>query len=294
MKARQIDTRLAVNVQVNGSGPYRFIVDSGADTSAVSLDIARDLGLPLGTPAILNATTGRNLVDRVQIAALKLGPTVISDLQVPALREVDLGGDGLIGIDALVHQRLMMDFQTQVIKVEDARAPIEFWPGDIVITAKRNRGQLILTQVQANGMRIEAVIDTGSEVTIGNSVLRDQLLKRHPNQFWTVIATGVTGETVKLEMARVAELQLGPVILADVPIAFADVRPFALFGLSDQPALLLGTDLLSTFRRVSLDFRSRKVRFQLRHCDQDVTVSTAPPDLFSRLSSSGGADVCTR
>ena len=46
-------------------------------------------------------------------------------------------------------------------------------------------------------------------------------------------------------------------------MAFADVPPFKLFGLSDQPALLLGTDILESFRRVSLDFRARKVRFQL-------------------------------
>ena len=53
VKAREIDTRLSVNVQVNGRGPYHFVVDSGADTSAVGLRIAHDLELPLGTPAIV-------------------------------------------------------------------------------------------------------------------------------------------------------------------------------------------------------------------------------------------------
>ena len=43
------------------------MVDSGADTSAVGLRIARDLQLPLGTPAILNGMTARNLVDRVKV-----------------------------------------------------------------------------------------------------------------------------------------------------------------------------------------------------------------------------------
>ena len=81
------------------------------------------------------------------------------------------------------------------------------------------------------------------------------------------VVTGVTGVTVNLQLARVAELRLGSVILRDVPIAFAEVPPFAVFGLSDHPALLLGTDLLATFRRVSLDFRARKVRFQLRRCE---------------------------
>ena len=55
--------------------------------------------------------TARNIVDRVKVAELTLGPSTIRNLQLPALREIDLGGDGMIGIDALVHQRLMMDFE---------------------------------------------------------------------------------------------------------------------------------------------------------------------------------------
>ena len=293
VKAREVDTRLSVDVDVNGRGPYHFLVDSGADTSAVGLRIAADLQLPLGDPAILNGTTGRNVVDRVRVAQLTVGPTTMHNLLVPALREVDLGGEGLIGIDALVEQRLMMDFEKHLIHVEDARTPIDIEPGDIVITAHRRRGQLILTHVRAGGVSLDAIIDTGSEVTIGNSALREKLLRRG-HEVWTVPATGVTGETVNLQMARVSELELGPVTLSDVPIAFADVPPFKLFGLSDQPALLLGTDLLSTFRRVSLDFLSRKVRFQLRRCvDDGVIISTAPTDIFSRVAANQ-AEACMR
>ena len=294
LKARQVDTRLSVDVEVNGRGPYRFVVDSGADTSAVGLRIARDLQLPLGTPAVLNGMTSRDLVDRVKIGRLTLGPTTVDNLEVPALREVDLGGDGLVGIDALVQQRLMMDFEKRVIQIEDARIPVKYTPGEIVITARRRRGQLILTEVRAASLRLDAVIDTGSEVTIGNIALRDKLLRNGHAKFWDVEAIGVTGVPVKLQIARVDELQLGPVILHDVPIAFADVPPFQLFGLSGQPALLLGTDLLETFRRVSLDFRARKVRFQLRRCEQDgIIISTAPTDLFTRLSSAN-AEACIR
>ena len=60
------------------------------------------------------------------------------------------------------------------------------------------------------------------------------------------------------------ELAIGGIRLKDVPVAFDDAPPFALFGLAQQPAILLGTDLLRSFRRVSLDFRARKVRFSLR------------------------------
>lgn len=296
LKAREASTRLNVDVHVNGRGPYRFVVDSGADTSVVGLRIARALELPLGTPAILNATTSRNLVDRVKVAALTVGASTIENLELPALRESDVGGDGLIGIDALANQRLMMDFEAHKVRVEDARRPVRAQPGDIIVTARRTRGQLILTAVRAGNLPLDAVIDTGSEVTIGNSALRDKLLARRGTRFWTVQATGVTGVSMPLQMATISRLQLGPVILENVPIAFADVPPFALFGLADQPALLLGTDLLETFRRVSLDFRARKVRFQLRNCGPvGLTVSTSDdPMRITRLSSTNSPDVCGR
>jgi hypothetical protein len=236
--------------------------------------------------------TARNIVDRVKVGQLTLGPTTIRDLELPALREVDLGGEGMIGIDALVQQRLMMDFEKRLIKVEDARIPERRYPDEIVIIARRQRGQLILTRVRAAGLPLDAVIDTGSEITIGNLALRDKLIKGNRDKFVTIPVTGVTGATVNLQLAKIGELQLGPVILSDVPMAFADVPPFKLFGLSDEPALLLGTDILENFRRVSLDFRARKVRFQLKRCESTgITISTNPAE-FTRISATGGTGSC--
>jgi hypothetical protein len=293
VKARKVETRLTVQVLVNGSGPYNFIVDSGADTSVVGLRIARSLQLPLGTPAILNSMTARNIVDRVKVEHLTLGPSVIRDLQLPALRESDVGGDGMIGIDALVEQRLMMDFENRSIKVEDARIPWKRIPGEIVVVARRYRGQLILTEVQAAGLTLDAVIDTGTQITIGNLALRDKLIRKNREKFVTVPVIGVTGATAELQLAKIAELRLGPVVLNDVPMAFADVPPFKMFGISDQPALLLGTDLLESFRRISLDFRARKVRFQLRRCKSQGIVVATSPETLTRISATA-PDACAR
>jgi len=294
VKAKKVETRLSVDVHVNGSGPYRFIVDSGADTSVVGLNIAQRLELPLGSPAILNGMTSRDTVDRVKVDALTLGPSTIRNLELPALREYDVGGDGIIGIDALTSKRLLMDFEKKLIKVEDASAPYHRLPGEIVVTARRYRGQLILTHVLAAGLPLDAVIDTGTEITIGNLALRDKLIKGNRDKFITVPVIGVTGVTAELQVARIAELKLGKITISDVPMAFADVPPFKLFGLSEEPAILLGTDLLESFRRISLDFKARKVRFQLRRCQTQGIMISTDPDNFSRLSSTGTADVCGR
>jgi hypothetical protein len=289
-----MQTRLTTEVHVNGRGPYHFIVDSGADTSAVGIRIAKDLQLPLGSPVILNAMTSRNIVDRVKVAQLTMGPSTIRNLELPALREQDLGGHGMLGIDALVRQRLMMDFETRVIRVEDARVPIKRQPGEIVVTARRQRGQLILTEVHAAGLPLEAVIDTGTEITIGNLALRDKLLRRHRDKFATVKVTDVSGVTMDVQLARIGELQLGTITLRDVPMAFADLPPFKVFGLANEPALLLGTDLLETFRRVSLDFHARKVRFQLRRCGSMTISLNSEGSSWPLTVSSVNARVCQR
>ncbi|MEO6224241.1 MAG: retroviral-like aspartic protease family protein [Sphingomicrobium sp.] len=267
VKARRVESRLNVDVRLNGRGPYRFVVDSGADTSVIGLKVARDLELPLGTPATLTSMTSRDIVDRVLVKELTVGSNRVPDMELPALREAALGGHGIIGIDALSQQRLMLDFGKHTIRIEDARRPERYLPGAIVVTAKRRRGQLILTHVRAGGVPLDAVIDTGSEVTIGNMALRDKLIGRSRNAPEMVEMYGVTGVPVKLPALTIDEIRLGTLILQNVRVVFADLPPFALFGLSDQPALLLGSDVLESFRRVSLDFRARKVRFQTRDCE---------------------------
>jgi predicted aspartyl protease len=294
VNAKKLRTRMTVQTTVNGKGPYNFVVDSGADSTVIGSKIALAQGLPQGTPVMLNGMTDSVRVFRVKVDELGLGNSTIRNLESPVLRERDLGGDGMIGIDALTQQRLMMDFEKRTIKVEDAivtpAAPK--MDGEIVVTARRKRGQLILTQVSANRLAVDAVVDTGSEITIGNLALRKRIIGKDPSKVVTVGVTGVTGVTVNLELARVAELKIGSITLHDVPIAFADVPPFGVFGLDKEPSLLLGTDILENFRRISLDFHARRVRFQLKKCGTTgLVLSTSYTFSLTRMDSSNQA-VC--
>jgi predicted aspartyl protease len=281
--ARKVDTRMTVAVEVEGRGPFRFVVDSGADTSALGLSTQRALRLPSSTQAMLYGMTASAMVDRVTASELKVGQSTIRYLDLPVLRDEDLGAQGLLGIDALVEQRLMMDFDKHVITIEDAHRPPPYHPGEIVVVARRWRGQLILTQASVNGHPVDAVIDTGSEITIGNLALRNLLFRKGIKKPVIGQATGVTGVVVTMQLAHLEEIQIGPIRMQDVDIAFADVPPFTAFGLTDRPALFLGTDLMANFRRVSLDFRARKVRFQLKKCKPQGLYMTTSMS-WSRLS----------
>lgn len=292
--ARKLRSRLTVEVGVNGTGPYLFVVDSGADTSVIGSRLASALRLPPGRPALLNGITESRRVERVLVDALQLGPSAFRDLELPRLDERDIGATGMIGLDALVEQRLMLDFEKRRISVDDAKKPAPRMDGEIVVTARLKRGQLILTQVSANRLPLDAVVDTGSEITIGNMALRNQIVRRRQAVLEPIEVIGVTGKAIKLEMATVRELRVGGVIMNNVPVAFADVPPFEVFGLEAKPALLLGTDLMENFRKISLDFKARKVRFQLRSCAaQGITINTQRGN--SRIGAEkGNAAVCSR
>jgi predicted aspartyl protease len=292
VKAKRVRTRLLLNVAVNGRGPYRFVVDSGADSSAVGAKLARDLALPVVDHVIVNSTTARQLIDRVRVDSLTVGPTVISGLNLPALNEQDIGGDGIVGIDALVKQRLKMDFEHKTVSVEDAKKAMALEPGTIVITAQRRRGQLILTEARAGGAPIDAVIDTGSEITIGNQALLDRLSQRRETEILNVPVVGVTGVTALMRLVVVRELRVGPIVMHDVPIAFADIPPFKLFALDQKPALLLGTDVLEQFRSISLDFRARRVRFQLGSCEPMAGEISVMTPTASHIRTSTGSMQC--
>lgn len=280
--ARKLASRMTVETRINGDGPYRFVVDSGADTSVVSHRVAASLALPRGTPVILNGMTETRLVERVHVASLELGSARFTDLELPVLDPVDIGGDGMIGLDALVQQRLMMDFEKRIVTVDDATLPERSSPDEIVVIGRLQRGQLILTQVTVNRTEVEAVVDTWSEITIGNSKLRETIGRRNARDSRKIRVYGVTGAARDMEVIVVSRLRLGPVTLSNVPIAFDDVPPFTAFGMQDRPSLMLGTDIMETFRRVSLDFHRRKARFQLRKCGSS-TVAMRTGGSASRL-----------
>lgn len=263
----QVETRMAVDVAIDGRGPYRFVVDSGADRTVIGEQLAAALRLNAGQPVMLHGMAGSSRRTTALIARLAVGGSVIHDVAAPLLPERYLGARGLLGIDALRGQRLMLDFERQAITIEDTRRPVKASADEIVVTARQRGGQLILTQARAGGVRIRAVVDTGSQLTIGNLALRDALFRRHrPPPTTPATLVSVTGETMVVPLAIVPELRIGGIVMSDVPVAFADLPPFLLFGLHDTPAMMLGTDLMGSFRRVSLDFGAKKVRFQLRRC----------------------------
>mgnify|MGYP002651994196 CR=1 FL=1 len=90
INAKKVRSRMTIAVDVNGTGPFRFVVDSGADSSVIGRRVAERLQLPQGTPITLNGITASSVVPRVLVDELGLGPTSAVDLELPVLAELGL------------------------------------------------------------------------------------------------------------------------------------------------------------------------------------------------------------
>jgi hypothetical protein len=134
----------------------------------------------------------------------------------------------------------------------------------IVVTAKSRYGQLILVDSDVGGLPITVIIDSGAQNSVGNLALQRLLAKRRKvRNFVPMTMTDVTGATIAAELASVDGIRIGGFTINDVAVAFVDAHPFKKFDLLNRPAMLLGMDTLRAFRRVSVDFAQRKVRFLL-------------------------------
>jgi predicted aspartyl protease len=259
-----LQARLTVPVAVGNRGPYNFIIDTGAERTVVSRELARDLQLSAGQPVSLTSMTGRSTVGTVIVPGLAIESigerhTVIA----PALDGRNLGAAGLLGIDTLRNHQISIDFEKGVMAVRPSKKRVRETRSnldEIVIRAKNQFGQLILTDAYFGNMRVQVVLDTGSEVTVGNSVLRRRLGGRI-GRTQMIELTSVTGGKARVEYSQVPYARIGPITFDKLAIAFADLAPFARFGLTKRPALLLGMDSLRSFRRVDIDFPNRQVRF---------------------------------
>ena len=259
--------RMTVPVMINGQGPFQFVIDTGADRTVISTELADRLGLPEAGKARLHAMGGERDVRLVSVDSVAVSTNVVRDVRAAALPARNLGADGMLGIDSLKGQRIIMDFEAQTMTVvpslkNDAPAPED--AEMIVVTAKTRLGQLVMVDADANGQKVWVVVDTGAQNSVGNTRLRRLMIKRNSRlPIKPIEMSDVLGKRTSADYVVVDSLRLGSIAMKNSPVAFADAHPFKLFDLSTKPAMLLGMEGLRIFKRVSVDFASRKIKFLL-------------------------------
>ncbi len=254
--------RMTVPVMIEGRGPFHFVVDTGADRTVVSQELAAQLDLAANATVIIHSMSGVGTANTVTVPSLTVAGQTTLDIKAPALQQAFLGSPGLLGIDTLKKRRVVMDFAKRTMTVLQSGEKEAFDADTIVVTARSKYGQLVLVDADVDGTPITVIIDSGAENTVGNAALRMLLSKRNKRlQFFPTELIDVTGGRLGAEYASVGRIRIAGITVENPVIAFADAHPFKRYGLLNKPAMLLGMDTLRGFRRVSVDFAQRKVRF---------------------------------
>ena len=254
--------RMTVPVSIEGKGPFAFVIDTGAERPVISRRIADKLALEDEDPAALMSIAGTSMVDMVYVPSLTLGQKSYHGLISPVLAAQHIGADGILGLDGLQDQRILFDFVLNQIFIENAdeerSRPVS---REIVVTAKRRSGQLIFTDATISGLKVNVIVDTGAQISIGNAVLQKRLLRRAKESGDDKLLIAVTGDTLGVEFGRIRDFRIGRARFDSLSVAFADAPPFERFDLDDKPTLLIGMDVLRKFDQVAIDFPKRKIHF---------------------------------
>ena len=259
--------RMTVPVSINGSITYPFIVDTGAERTVIANDLAKTLKLEQGPQLKLATITGTAYADSYMIENLTMNTINVELIEAPGLERRNLGAYGLLGIDSLEDHKVLLDFKNTKMEVLPSKKRSglgKLERGMIVVTAKRVAGRMILSNAEIGGVKVDIILDTGAQSSMGNYALRDRLRKRNLRfDYVPVLMRSVTGDTLMGDFTQVRDITIGGVTISDLPVTFADNFAFKALKLEKKPAILLGMDALKLFDRVMVDFSNRRVGFDL-------------------------------
>jgi len=257
--------RVIVPVKINGLGPFRFLVDTGANHSTISPGLVQTLGLKTRGEAtiVLDGITGSAHVPYVAVDKLQVGDLTLQGTALPVVwAPVMAGADGILGAAGLADKTLLIDFQRNRVAIANridssARTPVTR------IHALRVANGLLIMEARVGGVRTEAVLDTGSERTLGNLALRNALkLRNRSGRGFVAKLTSVYGATTEVEtgeIQRAPAISIDTLSITDVALVFGDFHIFKVWEMQDRPALILGMDVLGTVTSLNVDFRNRDV-----------------------------------
>lgn len=251
--------RVVAAVDVDGKGPFRFVVDTGANYSTISPQLAAFLGLTPSLAAAIKVTgiTGSAQFASVPITLLRAGDLKIANTRFPVIwSPMMAGAAGILGAAGLAHDRIVVDFRRN--RVEITRSAGDGFPrGYTRVWATRVAGGLLSIPGRVGDVRVRAIIDTGSQHTLGNTALYRALYahERGKGRYENENVYGATAQVGAGKLQLAPLIDLGAIKIAGVALVFGDFHIFKAWGLTDRPTMILGMDVLGTVKAFAIDFK---------------------------------------
>jgi Aspartyl protease len=258
--------RIWAPVMINGHGPFRLVLDTGASHSAVTSLVALALGLPTdqSPPVILRGVTGFATVPTIRVDTLTVGDLAVDSATLPIVPDALGGAQGILGAEGLQGKRIFIDFHHDKIVITYSRN--EKSPRDFVdVPFHSVRNTLVVVSVIIGEVHARAIIDTGGQTTIANLALRNELMRR--NEMFRGTADQIIGATKDIqngEMSQMPPIQLGSIQIRDSGVTFADMYIFKQWKMLGEPAILIGMDALGLLDTLVIDYRRHELQMRMQ------------------------------
>jgi predicted aspartyl protease len=272
--------RVWVPVEVDGKGPFRLVLDTGAQRSAVTVAMARQLGIPQDrtSPVMLHGVTGQSIVPTIAVDTMQVGDLFLQPANMPVVADVFGGAEGLLGTEGLQDHLIFIDFRRDYIRITrspNLRAPSGF----ASVHFLPDRRDLLMVRAKVNGVTVRAIIDTGAQATVGNPALQAALRKRQgrSRRVWDDRVQGATGDWQSGVGMLLSSISLGDLTVRDAHVMFSDLHIFDRWNLGDEPALLIGMDILGLVEQLVIDYRRQELQIKPRGDNRDEFISVQRP-----------------
>jgi hypothetical protein len=261
--------RVWVPVYINEKGPFRLVLDSGATRSAVIPKVAYELELPMdkSRPVMLRGVTGSAITPTVELKSISVGDLLVGPSTVPIVPDAFGGAEGMLGTDGMRDKRIFIDFRNDFINISRSRnrpAAVGFQ----TVPFLKDDLNLLVVWATIGNLRVRAVIDTGAQASVGNSALQAALRRRvDANRHGEDKVVGATGDVQLGIGARVSPIVIGSMMIRDARITFGDMHIFEHWGMSNEPAILIGMDVLGLLDTLVIDYHRMELHVKHRRGD---------------------------
>ena len=256
-----------VQVRVNGSGPYDFILDTGALGSSLAPHLVEELKLPTGGDGFARGAGGSVEAIGVPGVTLEVGGVRLADLALRSFAMTEIENsvgrriDGVLGAELFQRYVVEIDYLAAQITLHDRESfsprgrgkglPLSFYDNHPYVRAA-------VTLPGGREIEGEFVIDSGSNfpLILLPSFIEDHGLRATLPPTIATVGRGVGGE-VPLPIGRTAKLRLGEITIERPVTAFPASGYFARSGKAGN----IGGAVLRRFR-VTFDYAHRRVYLQ--------------------------------
>jgi hypothetical protein len=268
-----------VDVTINGKGPFKMMIDTGAGATVVNDDLVKELGIPvtgktkIGDPADPQGITADTvLIDRLDIGGVSFSKVNGVSWDRSQLRPGADAPRGILGLPLFADRLLTLNYPERKVLVGEGALPAA--NGADIVTYQPGEADLVSVPISVAGTTIGATLDSGASSKEGLGFPMEHM------------------DTLPL-VAKPVEIGRGRMAGGEVVIYGATLNGAVVVGghTFDGPAVHfngrlrhvnLGAGLLSQFA-VTLDQKHQRIRFEFKG---------APPPAPASAPKAGTGDTC--